>query len=612
MAFEAKHLEHLWISEEQVSKIPNKPTAREQPRDIAHGEHGSKLSDGLKNIIESYNNTLRESSLKDENMMVFKVSLPEGEKIDNKQRQKLIEEEGLTINAVKDSRHMIVSTDHQKFQRLLQRVERYKTTGKHKGFQYVEEFEPFKGIEKQTDRLHQKIENLAKSPGQIDIQMLLLPGWSNDIYKNAITQLSRKINDLKGQLPEAPYFLTDGTPVMRVIMSSIEIERLSEDSAIYRVEETRFYTPVESSSIRSMNIELRLDESVQIDSLPVVAILDSGINFPPNLKSLIVAHWKPNGFNGGDCDHGTKVASKAIFANVGHQIPQCILTPRVKIIDCNIMDHSLTSEGALIGRIQQAVANFQDITKIFNLSVNSANPIEGDEISIFGYELDNLMSNNNIQFVISAGNHGLWRTSNNIEEIIGDDDSRISAPADSMLGITVGSIVGCEHTNSICNKNMITPYSRIGPGFAGFRKPDIVGKSATIIWDGQSVNIPEDEHSVMIGQNGWIAKDAGTSFAAPIIAGDIADIAKIVPGNDIFLAKALLFNAALPLYDEEKMSEEEASLIGNLYGRGLSEPDISKYSEPHRVTFVRSGELNRIDMDVWLIYNKVTPLSVEE
>ncbi|MEA1961456.1 MAG: S8 family serine peptidase [Bacillota bacterium] len=180
--------------------------------------------------------------------------------------------------------------------------------------------------------------------------------------------------------------------------------------------------------------------------------------------------------------------------------------------------------------------------------------------------------------------------------ILDDDDSRIAAPADSMLGISVGSIIGHDYKNSLSSKNMIAPYSRQGPGFAGFRKPDLVAYGANILLDADNphnVTTSTDEYSFLIGSNGQLVLDAGTSFTAPVVAGDLAEISRVVPENNILLAKALLYHGAIPLWTEEEIDDDEAEYIGNLYGRGLSVPSISKFSTPHRVTFVRTGELNR-------------------
>ncbi|MEA1961207.1 MAG: S8 family serine peptidase [Bacillota bacterium] len=411
---------HLWISDEQVDRIENNPQGREKPRDVIPAEHGSKLSAGLQSILNSHKNTLRQNSLSDEDIMVFKVILPEGEKIDNSQRQKLLEGEGLTINAVKDSRHVIVSTNKQKFSRLSGRIGAYKGSGRYSGFQYVDVFEPYAGGEKQSGELIRTVYNNDRPPVEVDIQMLLIPKLGEEVYTRAVNKLSGKIVGLNGKLAEAPYYLTDGTPVIRAIIPSGVLEGLAEDEAIYRLEETRFYSPLTSSAVSNVQGTIVLDESVNIDTLPVVAVLDSGINFPDLLDRLVITHWKPIDSPGGDLDHGTKVASKVIFSNIGQQLSQGVFTPRARVIDCNLMD-GLVSEGVMIKRIQQAVANYKDIAKIYNFSANTEKPIEGYEISIIGYEIDNLMYKHDIQFVISSGNHYLWQTSITLADILLND-----------------------------------------------------------------------------------------------------------------------------------------------------------------------------------------------
>ena len=130
-------------------------------------------------------------------------------------------------------------------------------------------------------------------------------------------------------------------------------------------------------------------------------------------------HWIAPASNGGDCDHGTKVASRIAFNYLGEQLLTGMLNPRARIIDCNILDGNVP-ENVLIKRIQLAVNEFAETAKIFNLSANASIPIEGDEMSIIGYELDALQLRKNVQFVVSAGNHNLWKTETSIEDILDD------------------------------------------------------------------------------------------------------------------------------------------------------------------------------------------------
>ncbi len=133
-------------------------------------------------------------------------------------------------------------------------------------------------------------------------------------------------------------------------------------------------------------------------------------------------------------------------------------------------------------------------------------------------------------------------------------------------------------------------------------KPDLTAYGGFITYVAGSVSVPEDKYSLLLDKNGKLTPDAGTSFTAPIVAGDFAEILSIIPNQDILLAKALLYHNAIPIWDEENITDEELAFAHNLYGRGMSDVDGSKYSSPSKVTFVRTGSLNRITKERVKIY----------
>ncbi|MEL7656507.1 MAG: hypothetical protein AAGU75_11440, partial [Bacillota bacterium] len=73
--------QHLWIPFEEVEQVPKKPMNITEDRDVHHTEHGSKLSQGLLEIMSAYDKLKSGDSLSDEDIMVFKLVLPEGETI---------------------------------------------------------------------------------------------------------------------------------------------------------------------------------------------------------------------------------------------------------------------------------------------------------------------------------------------------------------------------------------------------------------------------------------------------------------------------------------------------------------------------------------------------
>ena len=538
--------------------------------------------------------------MQDAGLYVFKVELPEGEKIQHK--SDIFTKNGMHVNAVKDERHAVVSTTRHQFQILRNRVEAYTANGTNRTqFDYIESIAPYIGTEKNSGELRKKI-YIDQPPETVDIQLMFIPNLQSKDYVMAIEKVKEKIHTVRGKIQQDPYYLSDRTPVIRAIVPSGTLSHFENDSAIYRIEETRFFNVGVDNFLVNISDSAQMADGVSLEDLPIVVILDSGINFPSPFDQLVVEHWTAPLSPGGDKNHGTRVASRVLFSQLGNQLADSQrITPRARVIDCNILDGPVP-ENIMIQRIQQAVDCYHEISKIYNLSANASIPIEGDEMSIIGFELDALQLKYGVQFVVSAGNHELWKTETSIDDIFDDDDSRIAPPADSMLSIVAGAVVSEDHVGSLSGKNIIAPYSRRGPGFAGFSKPDMCAYGGTISLDGTGAHVPVDMTSLVLTQNGTVEPDAGTSFTAPTVAGDLAEILNNTPNDDILLAKALLYHNAKPLWESDEMENEELAFAHNLYGRGTASVEDSKFSSPSRVTFLRTGSLNRLTKERVKIY----------
>ncbi|MBR4751812.1 MAG: S8 family peptidase [Thermoguttaceae bacterium] len=580
---------HLWIPEGEIDNVEKSPKGRSKEYGLAHSEHGQKLSQGLQDVMDFYRQLLTSDFLDEQDLVTFKVVLQDDE--DFAVKKDFVENEGLTINAVKDSSHAVVSASHDVFGNLQGRVARYRDKGTVKDFQYIHSFEPFTEADKKaTSVLHFHRDN--PDAVAIDVQIMLLPHMSPDIQKRAQGNITERILKNNGTLHGEPYHLTDGTSIIRASMSPGKIDEIVKDPHIYWVEKTAFFHGYQPSDVSTITDELKLDSNIEIEALPAVVVLDDGVSFPAGLESVVAVHWQASGctkdVNWGN--HGTPVASRAAFGYICAHSEDTTLTPRAKIIDAQIVGNDELSEDNMVKRVREAVEAFSDVAKIFNFSYNADVCIEGSEMSILGYEFDLLSRKHGVRFVISAGNHHLFRTQDSLKDIISDDDSRISPPADAMLGITVGAVVGFDHDGSLSKRNEIAPYSRRGPGFSGFYKPDLVAYGATIDSNG---DVP-DSYSYCLFKDKGICPKAGTSFTAPIVAGDLAQITTVVPNNDIGLAQALLYNGATALYDKTDVEQDVVDNPSNLYGRGLSSPEKSMYSSEDRVCFLNSGTMNRL------------------
>lgn len=577
---------HFYIPEEEVRKLDKKPRGGSKSKNICHPEHGTKLSSSLKRIEAIYQEQLDDDSLASVDLMVFQVTLPEEDRIQDQSR--LFESTGLDVKAVKTVNKAVVATSKSLFEVLSEKVNKYTNSGSGKSyFDIIDDFEPYTGYEKNSSELKKTIYGETPPPEYIDVQLMLLPNLNEDDYAIILSRISKKLGEEK----VSSYKLSDGTPVIRAKITPSSLPRYENDSAIYRIEETDFFSNPPGEGTGLTIEDFYLSDDVDIAKLPLVGILDSGVRFPSHLGCLVEAHWLPNASSGGDADHGTKVASLVVFRNFPVATER-VLTPRARVIDCNILDGNVPVD-VIISRIQEACTKFASICRVFNLSANSNHPIESDEMSILGYELDALQLRTGCLFVVSTGNHNLWKHNYSLEEIIDDDDSIISSPADSMLSIVVGAAVGENHSNSISQKTDIAPYSRRGPGFRGVSKPDLTAYAGTIRKEATGYSVPVDPYSLSLCRNGYISPDAGTSFSAPIISGDVAEVLQTAQEIPL-LAKALLYHNARPIWSEDSINDDEdLRYVHFLYGRGISDVQCCKFSNAHRVTFIRTGTLNR-------------------
>jgi hypothetical protein len=587
---------HFWIPDEEVKNITKILRGGRDKRIVPYKEHGSKLSHSLQTIKELTEQSKADNSLREKDIVVFNVELPEKTRVQN--RPDIFSSNGMEVRAVRNERNAVVTSTRTQFKKLKERIESYTSNGANKiYFDYVESFEPYIGTIKDSSGL-QKMVLQERPPETIDIQIMLIPDLDSSFYESALKLLVEKIKKSNGDMPDSIYYLSDKTPVVRAIIPSSTLALYENDQAVYRIEKTSFFD-VDADSTPVSELEgLTLNPNVNLATLPIVVVLDSGVIFQPDFEDLIVQHWTAHGSKGGNAVHGTSTAGNVVFRYITRNIQSNIISPRARIVDCNILDGGVSTQN-FIKRIQDAVAAFSDIAKIFNLSANSDETIEGDKMSIVGYELDVLQMKKGVQFVISAGNHDLWKTQKSLEDILDDDDSRIAPPADSLYSITVGAIVGTTHEHSLAAKNNIAPYSRKGPGFKGLVKPDICAYAGTITDSGV---IPADAFSLSLTHGGMLSPNAGTSLSAPIIAGDLAEISSIIPGGNHLVAKALLYHTAEPLWDEDEVDDFDRAFLHSLYGRGLSNIESGKYSSKSKVTFIRTGVLNRTTKDRITIY----------
>ena len=260
-------------------------------------------------------------------------------------------------------------------------------------------------------------------------------------------------------------------------------------------------------------------------------------------------------------------------------------------------------------------------TKIYNLSVSRKRPESYIHMPIWAATIDKLMWENDIIFIVSAGN--LPKSSDNLEipgitsflssginypDYLKDIKSKITNPAYSCFAITVGSICQGEFDNlylsSFGKINFPSSFSRSGLGLWGMIKPDIVEYGGDFIYEKannqvittRSETSPNLIRSTRDGGPAISRDMVGTSFSTPKVSHIAAEIQKLYPEESGLLYRGLIVQSA-------RIPEEAKNIDGFIehYGYGL--PNLSRATENsmNRVTLYSSGNVNPKNADLYLV-----------
>lgn len=324
-----------------------------------------------------------------------------------------------------------------------------------------------------------------------------------------------------------------------------------------------------------------------VGDFPVVVVVDSGISDQvPALKSWIVgrdSHVAPQYSN---TDHGTFVAGLICW---GSQ-----LNPTVAGLDpspCGVFDLQVIPnddpakgdtlsllESEFLQSLEEALKQHANTYKVWNLSLGTDTVCSLDEFSPLAEELDNLQDRYKVSFVISAGNYDIPplldypRAGNQLQA------GRITAPADSVLGITVGAISHVDYKAQGPKEHHPSAFSRHGAGPNHVIKPDLIHYGGSCSTDLSHIS------GIRSISGTGSAENLGTSFATPLVARTLAQIYhQVTPTPSPVLARALLTHHARDPRTKLRVPDGDE----NFFGFGLPAPvPYCLECTPHSSTLV--------------------------
>jgi serine protease AprX len=320
---------------------------------------------------------------------------------------------------------------------------------------------------------------------------------------------------------------------------------------------------------------------------PVVVVVDSGIASDiPGLESWVVGRTKQVAKEYVNTDHGTFVAGLICWGSQLNPTIAGIDTSPCGVYDLQVIPNTDPNKGdtatlfeqEFLQSLEEALQQHANAYKVWNLSLGSDEVCSLDEFSMLAEELDNLQEKYKVSFVISAGNYETLplldypRTPRQLKV------GRITAPADSVLGITVGAVSHVDYKSKGPKEHYPSAFSRHGAGPNHIIKPDLIHYGGSCSTDLAHI-------SGIRSVNGTgSAEDLGTSFATPLVSRTLAQIYhQVTPTPSPTLARALLTHHARDPRTSHRVPDGDE----NFFGFGLpTPPPYCLECSPHTSTLV--------------------------
>jgi serine protease AprX len=300
--------------------------------------------------------------------------------------------------------------------------------------------------------------------------------------------------------------------------------------------------------------------------VPVVVVVDSGISdLVPELNAWVIGRDSRVAPEYRNSDHGTFVAGLICWgSNLNPTVPGIDGSP-CAVFDFQVIpnndpgkgDTDSLQEQEFLVSIDSALREHANEYKVWNLSLGTNEICSLDEFSEFAEELDNLQEKYQVSFVISAGNFENPPLLDYPRKPSQLDIGRITTPADSVLGITVGAVSHVDYINMGPKMHEPSAFSRHGAGPNHIIKPDLVHYGGACAIDASHIS------GIRSLNGSGSAENLGTSFAAPLVSKVLAQIYhQITPTPQPVLARALLTHHARDPRTKGRVPDGEENFFG--------------------------------------------------
>jgi len=321
----------------------------------------------------------------------------------------------------------------------------------------------------------------------------------------------------------------------------------------------------------------QLFERTSEDSPSIVGVIDGGVG--EIIGGWLEGRWGQLAHADRDLTHGTfisglLIAAGSLNSHLSKQPHGC----RVYDVDVLPADPGETGvpfdayyPGGIPDFLDEVEAAVSDLrsrhgVRVFNFSLNFQTPGDRAKYGYTAMRLDQIAARHDVILVISAGNlpplleRPEWSadTSIALAALVADTNGTVAEPGESLFNTSVSALNPPGLIGQV--PYALARYSRRGPGLKGATKPDFahIGGSGTL-------SSADGTGLFSIDPNGNAVSDAGTSYATPLVARQLADLDSLIDGEvsrEVLIAM-LSHHARVPeLYIQRQMLPLARHLVG--------------------------------------------------
>ena len=325
----------------------------------------------------------------------------------------------------------------------------------------------------------------------------------------------------------------------------------------------------------------------RLEDLPVVVVVDSGVSDAlPELEHWVIGRDSsvPPAYR--NPEHGTFVAGLICWGDHLNPMIGGIESNPCAIFDLQVLPNTDPAKGNVdtlgesefLQSLETALQKHANEYKVWNISLNTNAVCSLNGFSSLAVALDDLQDQYQVSFVISAGNYASVPLLSYPRSGAELDSGRITSPADSVLGITVGSVSHVDYKTNGPKEHYPSAFSRHGAGPNYVIKPDLIHYGGSC-----SLDMSDQAGVRSIADTGTV-ENFGTSFSAPLVSRTLANIYhEIMPTPSPVLARALLTHSARDPRTGGRVPDGEENYFG--FGLPAKLPHCLECT-PHSSTLV--------------------------